>query len=458
MYEQYEVLITEDNEATALNLRKALELRGHKVTHSNTSRGARTLLEQRKFDLAFVDLDLEREKAGYELLPLLTYRGTYPVILSGHDEDDYIELGYDSSCGDYIVKPFTKDKLDRIFSKVRNLGSVNRFRAIIENEFHTVDPETIAQIKKIEENITSNSPFYITGPTGTGKTILGQAIHRSKHDNLQKYIHVNCAAIPKDLIESELFGTRKGAFTGATEKEGKLVEAHGGTLHLDEVGTMPKGLQEKLLLALDDGTVIPVGGNNRHKIKTNFQLISSTCEPLEEKVAQGQFREDLFYRIMGTHIHLKPLRERQGDIPYLINKLIEDVKRERGFVVKPKAKEALLKYNWYGNARELVKFFKSKSEMLRPILAYEDLPDYIIHNFNRFVNTNTAFITEEQLKLIEDVSYPLFKFKQETEIVRHFYKRCSFNKAKTRSALGNMTQYTFDKHMKIIEAEHEISR
>ena len=160
---------------------------------------------------------------------------------------------------------------------------------------------------------------------------------------------------------------------------------------------------------------------------------------------------------MGVHVHLKPLRERQGDIPFLINKMIEDLKRERGFVVKPKAKEALLKYNWYGNVREMVKFFRSKSEMLRPILVYEDLPDYIIHNFNRFVNTNTEFITEDQLRLIEDISYPLFKFKQETEIVRHFYKKCACNKAKTRSALGNMTQYTFMKHMKIIEAEHEAS-
>ena len=457
MNDQYEVLITEDNEATALNLRKALELRGHKVTHSNTCRAARNLVEQRKFDIAFVDLDLEKEKAGYELLPLLSYRGTYPVIISGHDGDDYIEQGYDSACGDYIVKPFTKEKLDRIFAKVRNRGAVNRFRGIIEKEFHTVDPDTIAQLKKVEESITSNNSFYITGPTGTGKTILGQAIHRSKHDNLQKYVHVNCAAIPLELIESELFGTRKGAFTGAMEKEGKLIEANGGTLHLDEIGAMPKGLQEKLLLALDDGFVTPVGGNNRHAVKTSFQLISSTCEPLEEKVAKGHFREDLFYRIMGVHVHLNPLRERQGDIPFLINTMIEELKRERGFVVKPKAKEALLKYNWYGNAREMVKFFRSKSEMLRPILSYEDLPDYIIHNFNRFVNTRTEFITEDQLRLIEDISYPLFKFKQETEVVRHFYKKCAFNKAKTRTALGNMTQYTFMKHMKIIEAEHEAS-
>lgn len=458
MSEKYEVLITEDNEATALNLRKALELRGHRVTHSNTCRAAKAIVEQRKFDIAFVDLDLEKEKAGFELLPILTYRGTYPVIISGHDEDDYIEQGYNVACGDYIVKPFTKEKLDRIFDKVKNLGAVNRFRQIIGKEFLTIDPETIAQLKKVEENINSNNSFYITGPTGTGKTILGQAIHRSKNDDQHKYIHVNCAAIPTDLIESEVFGTKKGAFTGAIEKQGKLVEADGGTLHLDEIGSMPMKLQEKLLLALDDGFVTPVGGNNRDKIKTSFQLISSTCESLEEKVAKGEFREDLFYRLMEVHIHLKALRDRQGDTPFLVNKMIEELKRERGFVVKAKAKEALLKYNWYGNVREMVKFFKSKSEMLRPILLYEDLPDYIIHNFNRFVNTKTQFITEEQLKLIEDISYPLFEFKQETEIVRYFYKKCSFNKAKTRTALGNMTQYTFDKHMKIIEAEHETGK
>lgn len=451
--ENYKVLITEDNEAAAINLRKALEIRGHRVSHANTSDSAKMLIENSDFDIAFVDLDLEKPRKGYDLLPLLAYKGAYPVILSGHDEDDYIEQGYDSSCKDYLVKPFTKEKLDRILSNYSELDSVKNFRNIIHEEFHTVDEETIAQLKKVENSITSTSAYYITGPTGTGKTILSRAIHRAKHSDIKNYVHVNCAAIPKDLIESELFGTKKGAFTGAADKPGKLVEADQGSLHLDEVGAMPMALQEKLLLALDDGYVIPVGGNNKHKIKTKFQLISSTCESIEKKVSQDEFREDLFYRLMGTHIHLKPLRERKGDISFLVNKMIDSLKQDRGFVVKREAKDALLKYGWFGNVRELIKFFESKREMYKPILNYDDLPDYIQNNFNRFLKTDMKLVTEEQLKIIEEVSYPLFKFKQETEIVRHFYKKCSYNKKKTRNILGNMTQYTFEKHIKIIKAE-----
>jgi DNA-binding NtrC family response regulator len=181
MSDHYEVLITKDNEATALNLRKALELRGLRATHSSTFNSAKHLVEQRRFDIAFVDLDLEKEGAGYDRLPLSSYCDTYPAIISCHDEDDYIERGYDSACGDYIVKPFIKEKLDRIFTKVKGLGSVNYFLSRIEKEFHrcTTSPKTACRPLNLARNATAGNRV----PSDSGESYRCYWINADSHSH-----------------------------------------------------------------------------------------------------------------------------------------------------------------------------------------------------------------------------------------------------------------------------------
>lgn len=448
------ILLTEDNRMLALNFTKTLERKGMKVFHAFSKETALNLIEKNKFDLAFIDLDLEKEKAGFELIPHLKKNGTFTVILSGHSEDEYIEKGYDLQCDDYLVKPFTSEKIDRILKSLEGQGAREKFAEIIREQYITEDENMLRELKKIEESLSTDVNLYITGPTGTGKTTIGRSVHLALFNNDNKYVHVNCGGIQKNLIESELFGHVRGAFTGASgDKVGKILEADGGTLHLDEIGCMPLDVQEKFLLVLDNGLVTPVGGDNGKKKKSTFKLVYSTSIELEDLVSEGKFREDLFYKLGGRKIKLIPLKERPKDVELLLNKKIDEIRALRGYVVKKEAYQALKNYSWFGNVRELNNFFKKEIERKQAILRYEDLDIYIRKNRNRFSETETAFITKKQLSYIEETSLKEFREKQEIEIVRHFYEKCELNKKKTMEKLG-MTQYLLDKYLKILEAEN----
>ena len=211
---------------------------------------------------------------------------------------------------------------------------------------------------------TKNQNLFISGSTGTGKSLLGKLIHDITHPEAP-LIHLNCSEISETLLESELFGHEKGAFTGADQKkDGKLKLANGGTLFLDEVATMSLSMQQKLLKALDEKTFYPVGSSTA--IKSNFTLISATCEGIFEKVQRKEFREDLYFRLSGFHFHLKSLSERPEDIDLLVR--FFQKKSSRRFVVKPEAIEAMKKYSWPGNIRELSKVCERFSQSLTGIV------------------------------------------------------------------------------------------
>jgi two-component system response regulator AtoC len=223
------------------------------------------------------------------------------------------------------------------------------------NEFLTADPRML-QIKELCERVArTDVPVLIMGESGVGKEVLARYIHDQSNRRKKAFVKINCAAVPHDLLESELFGHERGAFTGAHQrKEGKFELAHGGTILLDEIGEMSPALQAKLLHVLEDWVFTRVGGNA--PIRVDARIMATTNKPLEEACKTGEFREDLYHRLKVIRILIPPLRERKGDIPLLANRFVEHCTDDEGpFVTRipEKLQSAFMRYDWPGNVREL---------------------------------------------------------------------------------------------------------
>jgi DNA-binding NtrC family response regulator len=257
---------------------------------------------------------------------------------------------------DFIVKPFSKETIEKIISLS---ASYNTFKPIQEI---STDSEFVFKSKKMQETLElvekvakTDATVLLSGETGTGKEVIAKLIHRLSNRSKEKFISINCASIPANLLESELFGYEKGAFSGAVKTyKGKFEQANGGTLLLDEISEMPLELQAKLLRVLQEKVVDKLGSNQSVTIDT--RIICTTNKNLTECVKNGYFREDLFYRISVFPILLSPLRERSEDIPYLVDFFIKKYSKKfqkdiQG--ISNEALEILLNYNWPGNVREL---------------------------------------------------------------------------------------------------------
>jgi two-component system response regulator AtoC len=288
------------------------------------------------------------------------------IIISEQDDiETAIEL-LKAGAYDYIVK--TKDIRNRLLNTVNNISKNTDLKAEIKTlkkevqkkyDFQNSIIGSSESIKKIftliEKAVTNNIAVSITGETGTGKELVAKAIHYNSKRSHKSLVVVNVAAIPADLIESELFGHEKGAFTGAAARRiGKFEEAHEGTLFLDEIGEMDINMQVKLLRALQEKEVVRVGGNN--VVKTDCRIIVATNKNLMDEVKNGRFREDLYYRLFGLPIELPPLRDRENDILILAKYFIENFSRENDIPIKTLTNEAqkkLFGYSYPGNVREL---------------------------------------------------------------------------------------------------------
>ena len=288
------------------------------------------------------------------------------ILISEQDDIEVVVTLLQSGAFDYIVK--SKDIRERLLNTVNNI----RQRSNLEKEIVTLRQEvkqkythqdtiignsaaTRGVYELIEKAIRTNITVTITGETGTGKELVAKAIHYSSNRSKQPFVPVNVAAIPKDLIESELFGHEKGAFTGASFRRiGKFEEAHGGTLFLDEIAEMDISLQAKLLRALQEKEVIRVGSNT--PVKFDCRIIIATNKDLQEEIKKGNFRQDLYYRLYGLPIALPPLRERENDVIVLAKHFINLFCKENKMAVKtltPQASARLLSYAFPGNIREL---------------------------------------------------------------------------------------------------------
>lgn len=341
------ILLVEDDLLSRLSLKNRLELFGE-VLEAPSRKDALILLD-REFDLAFVDLDLEAELAGLEVIAKLKEKNIYSVVLSGRDDEGVIEQAYLNGCRDYLAKPFTKTSIELIFKKFTSEKNKNQSLQKLKDIFLTDDSSMIKELEIIDQALLSQRPILITGESGTGKTFLAKFIHEII-DSKVPFIHLNCAEISESLIESELFGYEKGAFTGANKaKKGMLELAHGGILFLDEIATMPLAIQKKLLKAIEEKSFYPLGSEKL--VRSEFRLISATCDDLKKKIEAQEFRADFYFRIEGFNVTLKPLRARQNDLNNLIQFFVK--RGERRIVFDSMAKQVMKDYGWPGNVREL---------------------------------------------------------------------------------------------------------
>src|ERR1041384_5395269 len=290
---------------------------------------------------------------------------------------------------DYLLKPFDVPKLKEIVGNAlkaaHDMRQVVSYQPLLESEDYELGivgrAETMQQVfKLIGQVAASDATALITGESGTGKELVARAIYHHSDRNERPFLAVNCAAIPEQLLESELFGHERGAFTGATlQRIGKFEQCHRGTIFLDEIGDMTPATQTKILRVLQSGTFERVGGNQ--PIKADVRIIAATNKPLEQAVAARQFREDLFYRLNVVRVHIPPLRERREGIPLLVNYFLRTYAQKQEHAAKavvPAALKLLEKYHWPGNVRELENIIQRALVMAKgEAILVSDLPSEI---------------------------------------------------------------------------------
>jgi len=363
-------LVVDDDVLIAQSLSFKLKAFGN-VTTCNKTEDAIALLSGKSFDLAFIDLNIDDELDGLEILKKSVAQNIYSIILSSYDDEENIQKAYEIGCQDYFVKGDEDRAIEKVVSSFLLGEKKFILDNFIQNTYITDDPHTKNEILHLVENISSDIPILILGPSGTGKSFLTKKVFEACHKNCP-FIELNCAAIPENLLESELFGHEKGAFTGANNKKiGLLKKANGGVIFLDEIGSLNLNLQAKILKAIEEKSFTPVGATE--VVKSNFRIISATLENLIELVNQKKFRLDLYYRLTGVNIYLKPLSERRDDIDLLIKHFLKQTPRK--IIFHKEVKTILHNYNWPGNIRELEKVIQVLKSKNKGILLPADLPE-----------------------------------------------------------------------------------
>ncbi len=356
------VLVVDDEARIRRLLEMALTDVGHRVLLAGSAEEARTFLDDHAVDLVLSDLALPGQ-SGLDLLSdLRAQGGEIPVILitaygTVESAVEAMKLG----AFDYVIKPFRTEEIEALVFRALQLSRAERqntyFREITGASFEGMtarSPAMAAVIQTIERVAPTPSTVLITGETGVGKELVARALHARSLRRNELFVPLNCAAIPGDLLEAELFGVSRGAFTGANrDRPGKFELAHGGTLFLDEIGDMPQPMQAKLLRVLQGGSVERLGSNKTREV--DVRVISATHRELKAMVEAGAFRQDLFYRLNVMPIHVPPLRERVEDIRPIAAALVEAHGRRLGREVRiaDSVYRRLEAYSWPGNVREL---------------------------------------------------------------------------------------------------------
>jgi len=355
------LLLIDDDPNTLASLARAFRLAGHEATVCDNASRAVELVRDERFDLILSDVVMPG-KSGMELLEDLKKGGvqTPIVLISGQANIEMAVKATRLGVLDFLEKPLSTDKLLLTVEnalKLSRLEDENRElrHRLGKHELVGSGPAMTKLLAQIERVAASETRVCILGETGTGKELVARAIHEKSPRRENALITLNCAAVPAELIESELFGHEKGSFTGAAGRHlGKFEQAEGGTLFLDEIGDMPISMQAKLLRVLEEGEVERVGGEK--PIKVNVRVIVATHRNLEELSKKNEFRSDLFHRIYVFPLFLPPLRERAEDFPDLVVHFARQVAAQNGWKEKSFSAEAiaaLRKYSWPGNVREL---------------------------------------------------------------------------------------------------------
>ncbi|HDL60387.1 MAG TPA: sigma-54-dependent Fis family transcriptional regulator [candidate division WOR-3 bacterium] len=358
------ILIIEDEGSQRMLLREFLEERGYTVDEAETGEEGIKKVKKMAFDVVLIDIRLP-DISGIEVLKEIRKINLEikAIMITAFQDVKLVVESLKNGAFNYLVKPINLEellinirkaqenlRLEREVKVLRTIVRPERLKGIVAESY------AMKQVVDIAIRVAgSSSTVLITGESGTGKELIARLIHEKSQRKNGPFVAVNLAAIPESLIESELFGYEKGAFTGADrEKPGLIERAHGGTLFLDEIGELPLPLQVKLLRVIEEKEIQRLGGLKPKKV--DFRLLTATNRDLEEMVKAGTFRDDLFYRINVIHIHIPSLRERKEDIPYLLEHFLKiysarEAKKIKGFTRE--AYELLLRYHYPGNVREL---------------------------------------------------------------------------------------------------------
>jgi two-component system, NtrC family, nitrogen regulation response regulator NtrX len=356
------ILIVDDEVGIRESLGALLRDEGYEIATVDSGESCLEILEERKFDLILLDVWLKKLD-GLETLERIRAQDDPPVVvmISGHGNIETAVRATKLGAFDFVEKPLS---LEKTILVVRNALEYTRLEAENQRLREELDEQhqilgSSVPMKALRQQIALTAPtngrVLIYGESGTGKELVARALHASSLRGEMQFVEVNCAAIPEELIESEMFGHRKGSFTGASEdKIGKFQKADGGTLFLDEVGDMSLKTQSKVLRALEEQRVEPVGSNQSTDV--DVRIIAATNKKLEDEIGRGAFREDLFYRLNVIPFYVPALRERTEDIPTLASAFLAMFCEEYGKKAKefsPTAMDVLLSYPWPGNVREL---------------------------------------------------------------------------------------------------------
>jgi len=416
------ILIIEDDDLQIISLTDHLEsfFRDQKIKSNITSvtneENANTILEKNKFDIAFFDLNLDDKLEGLDLLKAHSSKVAYPVILSSRDEKEIIKKGEKAGCKDFLPKPFRPESISFLYNRYRTVINEKHDKNFIFSRFITNDDYTKKQLLKIPELRNNKKVILINGPTGTGKQVVAETIYDLIHKGQGNFIEENCASIPKGLEESHLFGHKKGSFTDAkNDKKGLFELASGGVLFLDEIGKLPLSTQGKLLKVIEQKKFRPIGSEK--ELKFNGTIVTASCENLKSMVIAGTFRKDLYARISGTVIDLKPLNQRKCDIIPLIKHYIKTHVSGRTIELSKEAENFLLNYDWPENAREIVK----EVDNWQTQGVIELTEEHLSHLKQKQIESNYEILTENNIAKIKEVGFMKFMEQIGEEAFKYFY-------------------------------------
>jgi len=381
------ILIVEDDRPQADAINEALARLGHHCVVVTEPRRALDLLQDNGFDLVITDLVMHEVDGMHILREAKRLDPTTEVIVvTGHGSIETAVQAMRAGAHDYITKPLNLAELrDRVSKALEHRHLVRRteqLSAQLDERFGFEgiigsSPAICKVVQTCRQIAPTDATVLIEGESGTGKELVAKAIHNNSPRRENNFVALNCAALSEGILESELFGHEKGAFTGAvTSRKGRFEHANGGTLFLDEVGDMPAPIQIKLLRVIENREIVRVGSNDPRRV--DVRLISATNRNLADMVSKGQFREDLYFRLKVVRIVLPPLRERREDIPLLIEHYLRRLAAEHGKHVTglaPEAQAVFVAYDWPGNVRELINTLETMVVLARgETLGVEDIP------------------------------------------------------------------------------------
>jgi len=420
------ILLIDDDESICYSIKRSLSNKYDVYTALNSDY-AKEILSNEKIDFIFLDYHLDDENGLDVLKQIRANNDSIPIaFLTAHGTSEVLIDAIRYGAVDFLSKPVDGDKLSATIEKYSSCYSITKddkhFRPLEDIEESDIIIAESASMKDILKKVavisSTRTPVMITGESGTGKDVIAKLLHRYSPRKDQPFVSINCAAIPEQLLESELFGHVKGSFTGAvSNKQGKFQIANKGTIFLDEIGDMPAQLQGKLLHVLQDGLIQRIGDNSFQKV--DIRIISATNRDLTKLVTDGDFREDLYYRINTFNIDIPPLRQRKDDIWPLCLHYLKQQSMELGkniACIERSSQEILESYPWAGNIRELRNIMskiavmttsnsvkaEQIADLLHPIEKSEvDIYSYFIDKYPE--NTLTSSIEEIELNIIKQV-------------------------------------------------------